>query len=239
MPWGVGLPVPRATAPCAATTCCRTTPPAGGARGWTRAAICGLAARRSRVAPNPAGGAHYRVTHGNATSGEQVTLEFRTTGDPLPRLTGGWRVTATNAAGDGHRGVEVAGSATVHSGRRVLSLAVNGVEMRTGELDAELPLTCWWALFDGLPAVVGGAAEAEPFALLEDLEKVRTPCTIRVLADGPLELAGHRLRGYCQHGTGMLPSYWWVDDRGVACVVASMFHTLALRAPRVGKAGDA
>ena len=183
------------------------------------------------------GGAHYRVTHDNATSGEQVTLDFRTTGDPLPRLTGAWSVTANNAAGDGHRGIEVAGSTDLDAGRRVVSLLVNGVELRAGELKPTLPLTCWWALFDGLPSIAGGAAEVEPFAVLEDLEKLRVPCTIRALAEGPLELAGHRLRGYCQHGAGMLPSYWWLDDRGKVCVVASMFHTLVLRG--CGEAGDA
>ena len=117
----------------------------------------------------------------------------------------------------------------MEAGRRVVTLLVNGVEVRAGELDSTLPLTCWWALFDGLPAVADGGSEPEAFALLEDLEKVRVPCTIRALADGPLELAGHHLRGYCQHGSGMLPSYWWLDDRGTVCVVASMFHTLVLR----------
>ena len=202
--------------------------------GWRRARLEGdgelrIGSAEIRRSPDAAGGVHYRVAHENATSGEQVTLDFRTTGDALPRLTGAWRVSAANAAGDGHRGVEVAGSAAVQAGRRVVSLAVNGVELRAGELDATLPLTCWWTLFDWLPAIDGGGAEPEPFALLEDLEKVRTPCTIRVLADGPVELAGDRLRGYCQHGAGMLPSYWWLDDRGAVCVVASMFHTLVLR----------
>ena len=179
---------------------------------------------------NAAGGAHYRVTHDNATSGEQVVLDFRTTGDPLPRLTGPWAVTATNAAGDAHRGIEVAGTtSTDAAGRRVVTLLVNGVEVRAGELDSRLPLTCWWALFDGLPAIVDGRAETQAFALLEDLEKVRVPCTIRALADGPLDLVGHRLKGFCQHGAGMLPSYWWLDGRGTVCVVASMFHTLVLR----------
>ena len=180
--------------------------------------------------PDAVGGAHYRVTHDNATSGEQVVLDFRTTGDPLPRLTGAWTVTATNAVGDGHRGIEVAGSSSTEAGRRVVLLTVNGVEMRAGALDPTLPLTCWWALFDGLPTVVDGTVEMQAFALLEDLEKVRVPCTIRALADGPLDLAGHRLQGYCQHGAGMLPSYWWLDERGTVCVVASMFHTLVLRA---------
>ena len=214
------------------------------AAGWRHVRLAGGGALRIGGAeiirrPEPAAGAHYRVRHDNATSGEQVTLDFHTTADPLPRLTGSWRVTAANAAGDGHRGVEVAGSAAEHGGRRVVSLAVNGVELRAGELDATLPLTCWWALFDGLPAIVGGGAEPEPFALLEDLEKVRTPCTVRALGDGPPELAGHRLRGYCQHGAGMLPSYWWLDECGAVCVVASMFHTMVLRAPGAGEAGGA
>ena len=177
-----------------------------------------------------AGGARYRVTHDNATSGEQVVLDFRTTGDPLPRLTGSWSVTAINVAGDGHRGIEVAGSTGMEAGGRVVSLRVNGVELRAGKLDPTLPLTCWWALFDWLPAIVDGEVVPQAFALLEDLEKVRVPCTIRALAGGPLDLAGHRLHGYCQHGSGMLPSYWWLDERGTVCVVASMFHTLVLRA---------
>jgi hypothetical protein len=184
-------------------------------------------------------GVYYRVTHGNATSGEQVTLQFRTTADPLPRLADTWSVAATNAAGGGYAGVQATGSATVRDGRRVVSLVVNGVEMRTAELDATLPLTCWWALFDALPAIVRGGAQGESFALLEDLEKLRAPCTIRALDGAPLVLAGHRLRGYCQHGAGMLPSYWWVDDHGVACVVASMFHTLVLRGPGGSQRGEA
>ncbi|MDE0228044.1 MAG: hypothetical protein OXJ62_04230 [Spirochaetaceae bacterium] len=189
--------------------------------------------------PDSSGGAHYRVSHDNATSGERVALDFHTTGDPLPRLTGAWSVTTTNSAGDGYRGIEVAGSTAVDSGRRVVSLSINGIELRTGELDAAVPLTSWWALFDGLPSIVAGAEEGEPFAVLEDLEKVRTPCTVRALADGPIEVAGHRLRGYCQHGAGMLPSYWWLDEGSTVCVVTSTLHTMVLRAPGGGEAGSA
>ena len=206
------------------------------AAGWHQAWLDGRGALQIGSAeivrrPDSSGGAHYRVTHDNATSGEQVTLEFRATGDPLPRLTGAWTVTATNAAGDRYRGIEVAGSTVMDAGRRVVALTINGIELRAGELDPALPLTSWWALFDGLPSIVAGADEAEPFAVLEDLEKLRAPCTIRALADGPIEVAGHRLRGFCQHGAGMLPSYWWLDDGGTACVVKSMFHTLVLRRP--------
>ncbi len=181
--------------------------------------------------PEASGGAHYRVTHDNVTSGEQVTLDFRTTGDPLPRLAGPWSVTTTNAAGDQYSGIKVAGSTVMEAGRRVIALTINGIELRTGELGPALPLTSWWTLFDALPSIVAGAPELEPFAVLEDLEKLRAPCTVRVLAGGPIEVAGHRLRGFCQHGAGMLPSYWWLDERGTACVVRSMFHTLVLRGP--------
>ena len=182
--------------------------------------------------PDPSGGAHYRVRHDNLTSGERVTLDFRTTDDALPRLTGAWSVTAANAAGDAHRGIEVTGSTVVDAGRRVVSLTVNGVELRTGELGPALPLTSWWALFDALPAAVeAGGAEVGPFAVLEDLEKLRAPCAIRPLAEGQIEVVGHRLRGFCQHGAGMLPSYWWLDERGTVCVVTSMFHTMVLRGP--------
>ena len=214
------------------------------AAGWHQAWLDGGGELRIGSAeivrsPDASGGVRYRVTHGNATSGEQVTLDFRTTGDPLPRLTGAWSVTTTNDAGDGYREIEVAGATAVDAGQRVVSLRINGIELRTGELDAAVPLTSWWALFDGLPSIVAGADEAAPFAVLEDLEKVRTPCTVRALADGPIEVAGHRLRGYCQHGAGMLPSYWWLDERGIVCVVTSTFHTMVLRAPGGGEAGSA
>ena len=197
-------------------------PAAGGPRPTGTAVISRRAAADGSV--------RYRVAHGNAASGEQVTLQFRTTGDPLPRLAGAWQVTAANHAGDRYRGVRCAGAATVSRGRRVIALTVNGVSMRTGELDAALPLTCWWALFDGLPAIARGAAPSGSFALLEDLEKLRAPCTVRPLAGPAVEVAGRRLRGYCQHGAGMLPSYWWVDDHDVVCIVASVYHTLVLRA---------
>lgn len=181
------------------------------------------------------GSMRYRVTHDNATSGEQVTLQFRTTGDPLPRLAGEWVVKATNNAGDDYRCVRCTGAATVRAGRRVISLTVGGVHMRAGDLDAALPLTCWWALFDGLSAIARGEADGSTFALLEDLEKLRAPCTVRPLAGVAVEVAGHRLRGYCQHGAGMLPSYWWVDDHGLVCIVSSVYQTLVLRGP--GDAG--
>ena len=181
------------------------------------------------------GSVQYRVSHGNATSGEQVTLQFHTTGDPLPRLAGEWSVTAANSAGDRYGSVRCGGAATVSDGCRVISLTVDGLRMRTGDLDAALPLTCWWALFDGLPEIVRGAARADSFALLEDLEKLRAPCTVRPLAGSPVEVAGHRLRGYCQHGAGMLPSYWWLDDHGVVRIVSSVYHTLVLRAAGDGE----
>lgn len=189
--------------------------------------------------PDSSGGAHYRVTHDNITSGEQVTLDFHASGDPLPRLAGPWSVTTTNVAGDRYLGIEVAGSTVIEGGRRVIALTINGVELRAAELDPALPLTSWWALFDALPSIAGGVAAPEPFAVLEDLEKLRMPCTIRVLAGGPIEVAGHRLRGFCQHGAGMLPSYWWLDERGIVCVVTSTFHTMVLRAPGGGEAGTA
>ena len=172
----------------------------------------------------------YRVTHDNATSGEQVTLQFRTTGDPLPRLAGEWSMTATNSAGDRYGGVRCAGKATVSAGHRAISLTVNGVRMRTGDLDAAVPLTCWWALFDAVPAIARGDARGDSFALLEDFEKLRAPCTVRPLAGPAVAVAGHRLHGYCQHGAGMLPSYWWLDDHGVVRIVSSVYHTLVLRA---------
>ena len=214
-----------------------TAPPTGGAPGTAAAPSTGGALRIGVAAISRSeavdGGVRYRVSHGNAASGEQVTLQFRTTGEPLPRLTGEWTVTAANHAGDRYRGVRLAGAESVNAGgRRVITLTVNGVSMRTADLDAALPLTCWWALFDGLPAIARGAAPGAPFALLEDLEKLRAPCTVRPLsgAGAALEVAGHRLRGYCQHGAGMLPSYWWLDAAGTVTIVSSVYHTLVLRA---------
>lgn len=68
------------------------------AAGWRHVRLAGGGALRIGGAeiirrPEPAAGVHYRVRHDNATSGEQVTLDFHTTADPLPRLTGSWRVT--------------------------------------------------------------------------------------------------------------------------------------------------
>ena len=57
------------------------------AAGWRHVRLAGGGALRIGGAeiirrPEPAGGAHYRVRHDNATSGEQVTLDFHTA---LPR----------------------------------------------------------------------------------------------------------------------------------------------------------
>ena len=70
------------------------------AAGWRRPSLEGggelrIGSTEINRSADAGGGAHYRVTHDNATSGEQVVLDFRTTGDPLPRLTGPWSVTAS------------------------------------------------------------------------------------------------------------------------------------------------
>lgn len=179
----------------------------------------------------------YEVDYRNDTSGETLALQFIASDEPLPRLQGEWSVTARNDAGDQYQGIRLRGSTAVIDAKRVVTLTVNGIQFDVGAVAESAPLTSWWALFDAVPAMASGAATADGFALLEDLQKLRPQCTVTAVKGDPITLGGHRLRGYCLYGTGVLPTYWWLDEHGVVCVVSSTFQTLVRQGS--GDIGDA
>ena len=103
-----------------------------------------------------------------------------------------------------------------------------------------MPLTTNWTLFDVIPlldAEKKGIGSSVEIALLEDMEKLKSPVYIGLLESIELGVAGDQgdtiqLTGYYLYGTGVVPSYWWVDTNSNVVIVSTTFQTLVLRDAR-------
>ena len=207
--------------------------------GYQPAPVADLAIGSVEVvrAATPAGdGTDYRVTARNTTSGEHSSYEFHAATDRWRSLAGEWRIEIRNDAGDAYRRYVAAGavSAAERDGARPILLRVDGVDLPVGAWSGRRPLTTPWALLDLLP----GLDESCELALLEELDRLREP--VRVVPIGswqwpPADADLGSFTGWCVHGPGLLPTYYWVDDNGAVAVVAGLFRTWVISAA----AGDA
>ena len=207
--------------------------------GYQPAPVADLAIGSVEVvrAAAPAGdGTDYRVTARNTTSGEHATYSFRAAADRWRSLVGEWRIEIRNDAGDAYRRYLAAGavSGAERDGERPLLLRVDGAEMLVGAWSGGRPLTTPWALLDVLPVL----EESCELALLEELDRLREP--VRVVAVGtwrwpPADADLGSFSGWCVHGPGLLPTYYWVDGHGAVAVVSGLFQTWVISAA----AGDA
>ena len=89
------------------------------------------------------------------------------------------------------------------------------------------------ALLDIVPEMEQGCE----LALLEELDRLREP--VRVVPVGtwkwpPDDAELGSFSGWCVHGPGLLPTYYWVDGAGTVAVVSGLFQTWVISA-----AGDA
>ena len=185
----------------------------------------------ARAAAPAAGGTDYRVTARNTTSGEHATYRFRAAADRWRSLTGDWRIEVRNDAGDAYRRFTATGTAAeaaAGAGRPIL-LHVHGAELPVGAWSGARPLTTPWALLDVLPELHGSCE----LALLEELDRLREP--VRVAALGtwqwpPADADLGSFTGWCVHGPGLLPTYYWVDGNGAVAVVSGLFQTWVISA---------
>ena len=177
--------------------------------------------------------AAYRVTAGNTTSGEHASYAFSAAADRWRSLTGDWQVEVRNDSGDAYRRYASAGALEPPGadGARRVRLQVNGAALAAGVWSGDQPLTTPWALLEVIPKLQGSCE----LALLEDLERLREPVRVAPVGEWrwprPDADLG-TLTGWCAHGPGLLPTYYWVDGGGAVAVASGLFQTwVACAAP--------
>ncbi len=168
---------------------------------------------------------NYNVRYQNTTSGEDLNFQFCCDDEIYRSLHGSWHVDARNSCNDIYSRLKWDGHL---SSATEIRLRINGTEISAGTVDNSLPLTCNWALFDVIPALAEKIKELGnnvDIALLDDLEQFRPKNRLGFLdsTQSPISLDGFYL-----YGTGILPSYWWIDAEGNIALVSSVFETLVL-----------
>lgn len=169
---------------------------------------------------------HYSVQYKNSTSGEDLQLQFGCRDETFRCLSGSWKVCALNSGKDSYSAVEWDGSINEDY---EIKLNINNTEIMVGKVNDSIPLTCNWTLFDVIPALSDSLkqhANIVDISLLDDLEQLRPKCKLGFLDSTQSPIL---LEGYFLYGTGVLPSYWWVDENGNIVVVSSVFETLVLK----------
>ncbi|RKU38861.1 hypothetical protein C6496_04995 [Candidatus Poribacteria bacterium] len=169
---------------------------------------------------------HYSVEYENTASGENLRMQFRCNDKPYRPLTDSWQVDAHNSGHDAYTRSICDGHLTVN---REVKFHINGTEVSAGTVDAGVELTCDWALFDVIPALVQTIQTSDDsveIAVLEDLEQLRLKSRIGFLESIEIPIP---LNGYYLYGIGLLPSYWWLDAYGNVAIASSTFETLVLK----------
>ena len=181
---------------------------------------------------------HYSVRYENTTSGENLQMQFRCRDEHYRSLAGSWRVDTRNSGDDVYSELTCEGylfSAQPASGNlpskasSEVRLCINGTEIVAGTVDASVKLTCNWALFDVIPALVPTIRESSngvDISLFEDLEQLRPKSRLGFLESIQTPFP---LDGYYLYGAGLLPSYWWLDVQGNIAIVSTFFETLVLK----------
>lgn len=205
--------------------------------GYQRAPVAELAIgsleiiRGAGTAGEPAA---YRVTACNRTSGERASYAFSAAADRWRSITGSWQVEVSNDSGDAYGRYAAAGALEEPSlsagGARRVRLQVNGAALDAGTWSGARPLTTPWTLPEVIPGLQGDCE----VALLEELERLREP--VRVAPVGawrwpPPDTDLGTLTGWCAHGPGLLPTYYWVDGAGAVVVASGLFQTWVACAP--------
>ena len=173
---------------------------------------------------------HYSVAYENTTSGENLRMQFRCRDEPYRPLTESWRVDARNSAPDAYTRLICDGHLTLDG---EVKLHINRNEVGIGIVGAGVKLTCNWALFDVIPALVQTIQASDAgveIAVLEDLEHLRPKSRLGFLESIELPIPLH---GYHLYGIGLLPSYWWLDAAGNVAIASTFFETLVLK-ERIG-----
>ena len=169
---------------------------------------------------------NYSVQYENTTSGEYLEIKFRCSDEDYRPLTGNWSVDVRNSGDDTYSRLSCEGYLALDSEVR---LRINDTEIRAGTVDTSVKLTCNWAFFDVIPALaqtIRASGDGIDIAVLEDLEQLRPKSRLGFLESIQTPLP---LDGYYLYGTGLLPSYWWLDAHGNIAIASTFFETLVLR----------
>ena len=169
--------------------------------------------------------AAHEVSCENTASGERLTARFHTNNDDLRTVTGSFQLEVKNRALDAYRRFSaegrVRGPDTAGGGR--IELTANGLALAAREWRGA-PLVTPWTI----PAVLPSIDTQVDVAVLEDLEQLREPARI-VPIDGWAWPAPNQdlppLQGWCLHGSGLLPLYYWLDGDDVAVIVSGIYAT--------------
>ena len=171
----------------------------------------------------------YSVQYENTTSGENLRMQFRCSDSPYRPLRDSWRVNARNSGDDVYSRLTCAGHLTVNG---EVKLRINDTEIAAGIVSAPAELTCNWALFDVISALtqtIQSSGDGMDIAVLEDLEQLRPKSRLGFLESIQTPVP---LDGYYLHGSGLLPSYWWLDAHGNVAIASTFFETLVLKERR-------
>ncbi len=169
---------------------------------------------------------HYNVRYQNTTSGEDLRFQFHCQDECYRPLRDSWHVDAQNSCRDTYSELTWEGHFTADA---EIQLCINDTEITAGTVDNSLPLTCNWALFDVIPAIaekMKTLGDNVDVALLDDLEQLRPKNRLGFLDSVQFPIP---LDGYYLYGTGVLPSYWWIDANGNIVIVSNVFETLILK----------
>lgn len=174
---------------------------------------------------------HYSVEYNNTTSGEHLSIEFTCNDDSFRTITGAWHIQTTNSAGNLHNGFDCRGSIDQDQN---IKLKVGSLELGPKPHHNSLPLTCNWALFDVIPLIhqqIKKSSEPIRFAILEDMEKLKPQNSLGFLDTTQIETKRKtiELNGYYLYGTGLVPTYYWLDTYRRVTIVATTFRTFVLR----------
>ena len=169
---------------------------------------------------------NYSIQYQNYANGEDLRMQFGCRDECFRCLDDSWQVSASNSGQDSYSNLEWKGFI---SEDYELKININNTEIMIGKVDNSLPLTCNWSLFDVMPALADSLiidGNSIELSLLDDLEQYRPNCRIGYLESTQTPLT---LNGFYLCGTGVLPSYWWVDKKGNIAVVSNVFETFVLR----------
>ncbi|TDF95502.1 hypothetical protein [Paenibacillus piri] len=178
-----------------------------------------------------ADGWSYHVRQKDSSSGEALELSFSCEDNHFRSLKDRFELSASIQSNDLFKSYSLRGQIFRESDRAdVKLLHSSGTSFSAGQAPLSQPLISEFTLFDTLP-VLAGQGGVQEFALLERLERLYPHQRLGHLQEDILSSGTKKMRiqGYYLHGTGTIPSYWWVDEQQRVVVMTTTLFTYVLR----------
>ena len=171
------------------------------------------------------GTAAHEVSYDNTASGERLTGRFDTNKDLLRTVTGSFQLEVENRGADSYRRFSAKGRVRRDDAELggSIELTANGLALAARKWRGA-PLVTPWTI----PAVLPSIDRPVGVAVLEDLEQLRQPARIVPLGGWTWPEPNQDLpplRGWCLHGSALLPLYYWVDPDDVTVIVSGLYAT--------------